>query len=134
MPINKNSRYLPLAEKLKALAPFSYCAGCHSRFKDIHAIEWDHIQPHKMGGSNYAENIQALCVECHREKTVGNKATTAGSDIQKISKEKRILGRGKKKQISEFGRLARYLVGLFPPKERTPKYLSGKKPFFKDWI
>jgi 5-methylcytosine-specific restriction endonuclease McrA len=42
------------------------CANCGTMAKDWHA---DHIVPIKKGGGNNAQNIQLLCVDCHKEKT-----------------------------------------------------------------
>ena len=40
------------------------CANCGSREK----IEWDHIIPLALGGSNTARNLQILCEQCNRSK------------------------------------------------------------------
>ena len=57
--------------------------------------EWDHIQALELGGNNSTENFQALCKSCHEIKTHGSKATSAGSDIHKIAKARRIARGGK---------------------------------------
>ena len=41
------------------------CRGCGAR-----ATEVDHIFPKRRGGSNFLENLQALCGTCNREKGV----------------------------------------------------------------
>lgn len=55
--------------------------------------QWDHIVPLALGGENSAENFQAICIDCHSTKTRGNGATTAGSDIGRIAKTRRIAGK-----------------------------------------
>lgn len=40
------------------------CANCGSREN----IEWDHIIPLALGGSNTARNLQILCEQCNRTK------------------------------------------------------------------
>lgn len=61
----------------------------------------DHMVPLALGGADDLSNMQALCIVCHKEKTVGRGATTHGSDIGNISKTKRLekirLGTAKQK-------------------------------------
>jgi 5-methylcytosine-specific restriction endonuclease McrA len=71
------------------------CTNCCIRFKFPREIEWDHFNPVAMGGRHDDSNIRPLCKECHKLKTFGSKATTAGSDIHKIAKVKRIAKGGK---------------------------------------
>lgn len=53
------------------------------RLRDISLDGRDYI-PHQ----HSPEHIDALCPECHHAKTRGTGATTAGSDIGKIKKER----------------------------------------------
>ncbi len=60
------------------------CATCGAAF-DLDRgdrVEIDHAVPVALDGSNEAENVQALCPGCHREKTRG--------DITRIAKAKRV--------------------------------------------
>jgi hypothetical protein len=41
------------------------CSKCGSRVK----LEYDHIIPFSMGGSNTARNIELLCMDCNRKKS-----------------------------------------------------------------
>ena len=70
------------------------CAKCPLRLvKGNHHI--DHIIPVTpiMGGTDTVENKQALCKPCHKKKTHGTGATTAGTDIGNIKKmRKRLKG------------------------------------------
>lgn len=52
----------------------------------------DHIIPVSsvMGGRDTLKNKQALCIRCHERKTRGAGATTAGSDINRIAKVRRL--------------------------------------------
>ncbi len=43
------------------------CTKCHTPYKIVHQI--DHIIPLCLGGSDDWNNLQPLCVLCHREKT-----------------------------------------------------------------
>jgi 5-methylcytosine-specific restriction endonuclease McrA len=49
------------------------CVACGSN----HDLEFDHVIPVKMGGSNTERNIQLLCASCNRRKG----ATLAGEDV-----------------------------------------------------
>lgn len=57
------------------------CAGCQTPL-DNQDVEFDHIIPLELGGSNKLENVQALCVPCHRDKT--------REDMRRIRKASRI--------------------------------------------
>lgn len=63
--------------------------------------EWhaDHIVPFAVGGSDEAENLQPLCVECHAKKT--------GQDWPRIAKSSRIRAKhfGIREKRSSFRRL-----------------------------
>lgn len=53
-------------------------------------IDWDHYTPLALSGDHHYTNLRPLHRDCHRKKTSGTKATSAGSDIHKIAKVKRI--------------------------------------------
>lgn len=36
-------------------------------------LEVDHIVPLHLGGSNEPENLQLLCIKCHKEKTIAER-------------------------------------------------------------
>ncbi|WP_158767319.1 HNH endonuclease [Terricaulis silvestris] len=54
------------------------CLACDQR---LVASEFDHVVPLGLGGSNAPDNWAALCVSCHRTKTV--------EDLRRIAKAKR---------------------------------------------
>lgn len=56
------------------------CAKCAGRFA-LADLEFDHVLPLALGGSNDLANFEALCGECHKAKTRG--------DIRKIRKADR---------------------------------------------
>ena len=61
-------RYTP-RERMKVAYEQNYaCAKC----KKLLPPDWqlDHITPLSSGGSNERENVQALCVSCHTDKSV----------------------------------------------------------------
>jgi len=49
-------------------------------------IEWDHICALTHGGPHTFDNLRPLHKACHRIKTSGNAATSAGSDIHMNAK------------------------------------------------
>lgn len=50
------------------------CAGCGCKLGGAHGrIEWDHIDPIAMGGRDEIDNLQPLCVACHKAKTATDK-------------------------------------------------------------
>jgi hypothetical protein len=56
------------------------CKGCDSLLdKKFHI---DHIRPLSNGGSNDIKNLQALCVECHKNKTLNEKANCEHFNIK----------------------------------------------------
>lgn len=42
---------------------------CKRSYCDAPAIDVDHIRPLWNGGSNANDNLEALCVDCHKQKT-----------------------------------------------------------------
>lgn len=69
---------------------FIICGICHGQMMAGDQIDWDHGIPLKLGGPHHYTNLFVVHRECHRKKTFGTKATSAGSDIHKIAKAKRI--------------------------------------------
>lgn len=108
-------RTFTLSAKLAALLRHARCAGCGSGPLSVVGVEWDHIHAHALGGDNSADNCQPLCPICHMIKTGGTKATTAGSDIQRAAKVKRLTG-----QTGQ-GRKAKIPSRPFPPQRGFAK-------------
>ena len=46
-----------------------FCAHCEARGIRRAATDVDHIKALEFGGGDEIENLQALCRECHKEKT-----------------------------------------------------------------
>ena len=64
----KRERKLTSADKKRIAAKQGYkCKNCHETFGTVYHI--DHIKPHSEGGSDLDSNLQALCPNCHAEKT-----------------------------------------------------------------
>jgi hypothetical protein len=75
-----------------------FCDNCYEALRPGQDIHFDHRHAHGLGGEHSYKNLYPMHAECHREKTFGSKATTAGSDIHKIAKVKRIAKGGKKRR------------------------------------
>jgi 5-methylcytosine-specific restriction endonuclease McrA len=96
-----NRRKLSQKDKLEILIRQSVCPLCGERLGKLEDVDFDHVHPLALGGSdNDNGNFQALHRSCHRVKTSGTKATSAGSDIHEIAKTKRL-----DKKNAEFMRL-----------------------------
>lgn len=103
----------------KLLAQFNgKCRMCQCQIDGTSGLEWDHAIPLALGGEDALENLEPLCVRCHRLKTK--------SDVTQIAKatrqRQRNLGiRDPKKPIPR------------PPKvERRPsKQPLPPRPLFK---
>ncbi len=85
--------------KLEAMARYLRCPGlvernlkCGKSFGKLSEIDFDHSKRDEIDGDNSPENCRPLCKECHRLKTSGNGATSAGSDTHMAAKGKRIRG------------------------------------------
>jgi len=67
------------------------CKMCEDKGLVTPGAEMDHIVPLFMGGSNDDDNLQMLCVECHRKKSADDLGVrfrpTIGSDGWPISPE-----------------------------------------------
>lgn len=50
----------------------------------------EHMVPHRLGGSSEVENLRWVHKACAAKKTNGTKATSAGGDLHKIAKAKRL--------------------------------------------
>lgn len=85
--------------KLEAMVRYLRCPGlverrlvCGKPFGKLSDVEFDHIKRDEIDGDNSPENCRPLCEECHRLKTSGNGATSAGSDTHMAAKGKRLRG------------------------------------------
>jgi 5-methylcytosine-specific restriction protein A len=50
------------------------CRPCKAVGRVAASIECDHIQPLEQGGTDERENLQGICVPCHRAKTARERA------------------------------------------------------------
>ena len=73
-------------EKLRAaaLARDSHlCQPCARAGRVTPAAEVDHILPQAKGGADTLENTQAICTDCHKEKTAREAAEAQGRTVRK---------------------------------------------------
>lgn len=69
-PVHVKKRKSPtLSLKVEVLLKSAVCQieGCDSPLSA--GVEYDHKKPLELGGDNVVDNIQAICVSCHRKKT-----------------------------------------------------------------
>lgn len=83
-------RRLSVTDKLAVMVRQSVCPLCGERLGALDDVDFDHFQALALGGADTTENLRAVHRQCHRTKTSGTKATTAGSDVQMIAKGKRL--------------------------------------------
>lgn len=55
------------------------CAMCRQNGFEVPATQVDHIVPLRAGGDNSLENLQALCIAHHSQKTGKAQFTTKGT-------------------------------------------------------
>ena len=103
-----------LLTKLKAMARQARCPLCGEKLGPLDGLDWDHETALALGGTDDETNLRAVHRACHRVKTSGNGASTAGTDIGKISKVKRITGK-------KADRFAGPLRGVDVATDPTPK-------------
>ena len=90
----------PKQRALLFLSDYGRCQCCLRKIADGEKWHADHFNPNALSGDNSDGNFQVLCIPCHRRKTFGTKATTAGSDIHAIAKVKRLIkGKTPKRNI-----------------------------------
>ena len=59
------------AEERTILQQYGYkCALCDDELSKCDLCEFDHVVPLGKGGRDELGNIQSLCVQCHRTKTI----------------------------------------------------------------
>jgi 5-methylcytosine-specific restriction enzyme A len=64
----KPSRYIAASVRVDVLSRDGYkCVFCGRNSQET-SLEIDHIFPFSQGGSNKADNLQTLCIDCNRGK------------------------------------------------------------------
>ena len=83
-------RRLSVTDKLAIMVRQSVCPLCGEKLGRLDDVDFDHVQALALGGADDLANLRAIHRSCHRAKTFGTNATTAGSDVQVIAKGKRL--------------------------------------------
>lgn len=83
-------RKLTTLDKLKVVVAQAICPLCGGRLGELDGLDFDHATALALGGADEVENLRAVHRDCHAIKTRGAGATTAGTDIGRIAKVKRI--------------------------------------------
>lgn len=68
----------------------AHCPLCKKQLLPEHERILEHMVPYAWDHSNITENLAWVHKECAHQKTYGSKATSAGGDIHKIAKAKRL--------------------------------------------
>lgn len=76
------------------------CQMCFQEITGATGLEWDHHIPLAIGGDDELDNLEPLCIRCHRVKTKGDVTKIAKSTRQR----QRNLGIKKSKAPMPFGR------------------------------
>lgn len=118
-----------LLTKLKAMARQARCPLCGEKLGPLEGLDWDHETALALGGADDETNLRAVHRTCHRVKTSGNGASTAGTDIGKIAKVNRITD----KKAARFSGPARGIeIGAEPTREaRKPRKTIQSRGFDK---
>lgn len=61
------------------------CQPCRKQGFITEAKECDHIVPVSEGGGEEIENLQAICLECHAQKTADEAARSRGFKVKKVT-------------------------------------------------
>lgn len=120
-------RKITTLDKLKIIVAQATCPLCGGRLGELAGLDFDHAVPLALGGPDEIGNLRAVHRECHKAKTSGRPATTAGSDIHTIARAKRLA-----RDASDFDRrILAKANGDVPPQERRPKRKIPSRPFPK---
>lgn len=66
------------------LATFGHkCRMCRCEINGASGLEWDHRIPLAIGGDDELDNLEPLCIRCHRLKTKGDQGTIAKARRQR---------------------------------------------------
>ena len=85
------AREILIAQAARAGEPIP-CPLCKGPLLPGQALIREHMHPLALGGADDDENSAYVHRGCARRKTIGTKATTAGSDVHAIAKGKRLRG------------------------------------------
>jgi 5-methylcytosine-specific restriction endonuclease McrA len=80
--VPEKRKHLSKKMKLEILIKTPKCSHCGERLNNLQDIEWDHIIPLALGGSQELHNWEPVHVNCHKQKTK--------TDVSRIRKSKRI--------------------------------------------
>lgn len=86
-------RKLTTLDKLKIVVAQARCPLCGERLGDLADLDFDHAHALALGGADEIENLRAVHRDCHAVKTRGAGATTAGSDIGKMKKLRKLIAK-----------------------------------------
>lgn len=104
------------------------CPLCHTGLAAMDDWILEHMVPHELGGASDETNLRYVHKECALSKTNGTKATSAGGDLHKIAKSKR-LKRGHEKHVANvLGKHAEPDEATVVYRRRIPSRPFPKRP------
>ena len=77
--MHARKRTTDLVRRIVAARQQWKCAMCEHLLSAYYQI--DHVRPLFLGGSNHNDNLQALCANCHAEKTATERGGGGGHGI-----------------------------------------------------
>lgn len=117
-------RRLTLGDRVAILLLQAICPRCKKPIAEedgtIPRFEWDHLHQLGLDGPDDVKNIRATHYDCHKVKTHGTKAASAGSDAHSRAKARRI---GK-----DYAAAQARLLAPAPPVESAPRYNPKRWP------
>jgi 5-methylcytosine-specific restriction endonuclease McrA len=84
------------------------CAGCGADIIQFGVVHFDHIVPVALGGEDEPDNLQALCIPCHKAKTT----KPIDGDMARIAKAARIREKLSGRRLSKRKREAAKIMGF----------------------
>lgn len=92
--VTEPRRKLTPVQKLTIMARQARCPLCGEKLGELTDTEFDHEQALVNGGADDLDNLRAIHVDCHKQKTHGpggeRRVTTAGSDRHIADKTARL--------------------------------------------
>ena len=95
-----NMREMLLAQAAQSGHPIP-CALCSHKILPGDKTIREHMHALGLGGFDVPDNWRLVHKPCARKKTIGTKATSAGSDTQLMAKHRRLTGKNKPKRKHE---------------------------------
>jgi hypothetical protein len=121
--MKSNRKHWSVADKLNVLVRQATCPLCGKKIGRLVDCDFDHETALVLGGGDSIDNLRAVHRDCHKVKTFGNGATTAGGDIHAMAHGRRLT----EKQET----LRKVMLAKEPGKPRAKTGKIPSRPFPK---